>query len=92
MSDRRRQRHPYEAYEQEAIWAALDRAMRALAKNGDVDERTSHEHIVGYLAKSLTEAGFKRVSELRTGGRTLHVVEVRERPDDETPRKRAGAA
>ena len=78
--------HPYARYEKEALWRAIDRGIRALVKNGDLTEQTTRAHIVGYLSKLLDEEGFKRVSELRTGNRTLRVVEV------DRPSERAGAA
>ena len=70
--------HPYIAFEEKAIWQALDKALRALVKNGDLNEQTAHEYVVGYLAKSLTEAGFDQVSVLKTAGKIIHVVQVHE--------------
>jgi hypothetical protein len=82
----RKRPHPYTAYEKEAVWRVLDRGIEILAKNGDLKEQTARQYIVGYLAKVLVDEGFRQVSELRTGRRTLRVVEVEE------PQRRAGAA
>ena len=46
--------HPYEAYAGTATWSVVDRAIRELAENRDLEETTSHEHIVGYLCKALS--------------------------------------
>lgn len=49
--------HPYAAHEKDEVWKALDKALKALIKNGDLEERTARTHIVGYLARVLDEAG-----------------------------------
>jgi hypothetical protein len=38
-------------------WDVVDRAINALTENQDIDETTVHELIVGYIVKSLAEAG-----------------------------------
>lgn len=88
----REPRHPYEQYEQEAVWRVLERGIKAMVKNGDIGENTAREYVVGYLAKLLTDAGFRQVSELRSGDRTLRVVEVKENGGRVEERKRAGVA
>ena len=71
-------RHPYQQYEKFPIWDALDRAIDELIKNGDVEEQTARQYIVGFLAKSLTDEGFQQVAKLHSGRKILHVVEVRD--------------
>lgn len=79
--------HRYSSLESSAVFRMVEKGVKALVKNGDIEEKTSRDHIVGYLAKLLTEAGFKLVSELREGERVLRVVQL-------TSKKhaRAGAA
>jgi hypothetical protein len=38
-------------------WTVVDRAINDLIENQDIDETTVHELIVGYIVKSLVEAG-----------------------------------
>jgi hypothetical protein len=49
--------HPYKKYEGDPIWRALEKAIKALVKNGDLEEKTARSHIVGYLTQSLRETG-----------------------------------
>jgi len=70
--------HPYKALEQQPIWKVLERAIDALVANGDLKASTAREYVIGFLAKSISEAGFTPVSELRTSGKTIHVIEVQE--------------
>ena len=37
------------------LWQCLDRAVRALTKNGDLVALTPRRYIVGYLAKAVSE-------------------------------------
>jgi hypothetical protein len=71
-------KHPYQQYEKLPIWKALDNAVSELVRNGDLEEQTAREYIIGYLAKTLTEEGFQQVAELHSGHKVLRVVEVRE--------------
>jgi hypothetical protein len=49
--------HPYVAYESCPAWQVLDHAIRDLIENRDLQETTSHAHVVGYLVKQLADAG-----------------------------------
>ena len=77
MNNRHRQ---YSEYEKTAIWRSVNRAITALVKNGDLEERTARRYIVGYLSKFLSEDGFQQVAELRKGHKVLRVIEVSDRP------------
>ena len=48
--------HPYQQYESTEVWRAVDAAINALAKNGDVNEATAHDYIVGYICQQLDRA------------------------------------
>ena len=48
--------HPYETYEGTPIWRTVDRAVKALAKNGDIKEETDRKYIVGFLCEQLAMA------------------------------------
>jgi hypothetical protein len=49
---------PYAALENHPAWMVLDRAIKKLAANGDLDERTAREHIVGYILSELNKTAF----------------------------------
>lgn len=48
--------HPYEVYEGTPAWRVVDRAVKALAKNGDIKEETNRKYIVGFLCEQLATA------------------------------------
>jgi len=49
--------HPYKKYENDRVWRAVEKGIKALAKNGDLEEKTARTHIVGYLTKLIHETG-----------------------------------
>jgi hypothetical protein len=49
-------RHPYEKYEDTALWRALDLAITDLERNGDLTLSTSRAHVIGYLCKQSATA------------------------------------
>jgi hypothetical protein len=51
--------HPYKTLETEAVWAVLEKAVKDLVANGDIEERTSRDYIVGYLAKKVVDSSLK---------------------------------
>ena len=77
----KRPQHPYADLEDSPLWPVIRKAVRDLAKNGDLDLRTAEPYVVGYVAQALDRAGFRQVSEVRRGARVLRVVEVRDEPD-----------
>ena len=64
--------HPYPKFEGTALWTKVNRAVDALVKNGDIQETTRREYIVGYICKIV---GFKDENR-NVGGRR-----VKERKD-----------
>jgi hypothetical protein len=46
--------HPYRAFEGTPMWRKVNRAIAALVKNGDIQETTRREYIVGYVCKVIT--------------------------------------
>lgn len=44
---------PYEQYQGTALWQVISKAIDELVDNDDLEERTTHEHIVGYLCSKL---------------------------------------
>lgn len=50
-------RHPYQELEGHAAWRVVNRAIDKLVANGDIQESTAREYIVGYLLESLEKAG-----------------------------------
>jgi hypothetical protein len=52
--------NPYSRYEKDEIWRVLEKGIKALVKNGDLEEKTARAHIVGYLTQALREAGIGR--------------------------------
>jgi len=49
--------NPYTRYQKDEIWRVLEKGIKALVKNGDLEEKTARTHIVGYLTQALREAG-----------------------------------
>jgi hypothetical protein len=49
--------HPYEKYENTAIWSTVDNAITDLVANNDLVETTARPYIVGSPIKCLTDAG-----------------------------------
>ncbi|WP_214769642.1 hypothetical protein [Exiguobacterium sp. s39] len=46
-------RTPYDEYQETALWQIISEAINELIDNDDLEERTTHEHIVGYLYSKL---------------------------------------
>jgi hypothetical protein len=53
-----RKQNPYTKFEGSILWRTLEKAIAALVKNGDLEERTPREHIVGYICQTI--AGTKK--------------------------------
>ena len=51
------------------MWSVVQKALRELKKNGDLDLQTAEAYVVGYVAKALDEASLRQVLELRRSGR-----------------------
>ena len=51
------QKHPYSKFEHTNVWQVLEQAIQELVANNDIKELTPRTHIVGYLAKRLSEDG-----------------------------------
>jgi hypothetical protein len=49
--------HPYVKYDGTAAWKAIYAALEQLVLNDDIQEQTPREYIVGYIIKSLANAG-----------------------------------
>jgi hypothetical protein len=49
--------HPYYEYEETEIWKIVDNAISELVANQDMKESTLRRYIVGYLIKSMVDAG-----------------------------------
>lgn len=46
-------RTPYDQYQETALWQIISETINELIDNDDLEERTTHEHIVGYLCSKL---------------------------------------
>jgi hypothetical protein len=53
-------KHPYSSLENTDVWLTLEKAVKDLVDNNDLQELTDRKHIVGYLAKRLSEAGIAK--------------------------------
>ena len=69
-------KHPYQDYEDTPVWAVVQKALRDLKKNGDLDLKTAETYVVGYVAKALDEASFRQVLQLRRGDKPAGLAEV----------------
>lgn len=66
--------HPYKQYENTALWRAIDEALADLVDNGDLSEKTSRNHIVGYLTQQVASgsiAGIKRKTRVAAASRPI---------------------
>jgi hypothetical protein len=48
--------HPYRKFEGTPLWDTVEKAVSALIANGDITEKTAHEHIVGYFCNAITQS------------------------------------
>jgi hypothetical protein len=55
-------RWPYSAYAPLPAWDVVDRAIYDLIENQDLEEQIGHNHIVGFIVKSLSDAEQLRVN------------------------------
>lgn len=46
--------HPYKEFEGTPLWAAIDGAISKLEQNSDVALTTAREHVIGYIAKTVS--------------------------------------
>jgi len=46
-------RTPYDEYQGTVLWQIISETINELVDNDDLEERTTHEHIVGYLCSKL---------------------------------------
>jgi hypothetical protein len=55
--------HPYESYEADPLWPAIDTALRDLSRNGDIQLMTARDYVIGYICQGIRTA-------IRDGGST----------------------
>jgi hypothetical protein len=48
-------KHPYIAYKNSQYWSIINKAIDDLVNNEDIEEKTTRDHIVGYICKLLVE-------------------------------------
>jgi len=48
-----RKTHPYKKFEGSVIWHVVEKAIAALVSNGDMQELTSREYIVGSICQGI---------------------------------------
>jgi len=53
-----RKQHPYTDFEGSVLWRTIEKAIAALVKNGDLEEHTPREYIVGSICQTI--AGSKK--------------------------------
>ncbi|HMB95566.1 MAG TPA: hypothetical protein VKK61_05965 [Tepidisphaeraceae bacterium] len=69
----------YQQYKNSETWRVLNRAISALVKNGDLEEKTAREYIVGYLSQKLADQGIQSNGELKKSHKLDHASESNER-------------
>ena len=47
--------HPYKKFENTPLWGVINKGVVDLVENGDLEEMTKREYIVGYLCKLVSE-------------------------------------
>jgi hypothetical protein len=55
---------PYEQFQGSHLWRGLVVALRELQANGEVELKTSDEHVVGYLCQELVARGLVTLTAL----------------------------
>jgi hypothetical protein len=50
---RSRKQHPYVKFEGSVLWRTIEREIAALVKNGDLQELTAREYIVGSICRAI---------------------------------------
>lgn len=55
-------KYPYKQYETEPIWAVINKGISDLVENGDIEEKTARQYIVGYLCKVILESKERKPS------------------------------
>jgi len=50
--------HPYSKFEGSVLWQTVEKAIAVLVKNGDLEELTAREYIVGHICQTI--AGGKK--------------------------------
>lgn len=49
---------PYEKFSGTHLWKVVDAAIEDLVDNQDLSENAAREYVVGYLVKSMVDAGW----------------------------------
>ena len=47
---------PYDRYKNTELWNVISEAIDELVENNDLEERTTHDHIVGYLCQKVSSS------------------------------------
>jgi hypothetical protein len=50
-----RKPHPYAKFEGRVLWRTVEKAVAALAKNGDIQELTARKYIVGFICQNVVD-------------------------------------
>jgi hypothetical protein len=50
--------HPYAAFEDSAIWRIVDKAIRELEENQDIELATARQYVIGLICERLYEELF----------------------------------
>ena len=48
-----RSQHPYVEFEGSILWRAIEKEIAALVKNGDLQELTAREYVVGSICRAI---------------------------------------
>jgi G:T/U-mismatch repair DNA glycosylase len=51
--------HPYQKFENTPLWRTVYKAVDDLVENGDIEEKTHRNYVVGYLCKLLSTSDRK---------------------------------
>ena len=54
----------YKEFESTKLWSVINQAIEELVDNTDIKETTDRKYIVGYLCKSLFDAGITSVNSI----------------------------
>ena len=57
-------KHPYLKLESTRTWQFVSKAIDDLVKNGDIEEKTRREYIIGYICKFLLKSKANRRNDI----------------------------
>lgn len=71
--------HPYKDYENSRTWNVINKLIKDLVDNNDIELLTPKEYVIGYLCKGLSKHSSKRS---KTNGSVNKIIKKNEKDYD----------